>query len=169
MLYPFSTQLVAALVAMSNSLQRERTAIKLLMELLVEHVPDLKLGEVVRVGDLFDVLAGGEEPADGVMRARFSSAKELYKHQFLPLIQDTNGTKSPEKCQREREDHPIRLGCSGCQQKLCRVDNRIVETLLIAALVPEVDELKNLTVSRLYALNHGMIKAMIPGGEVQTV
>jgi hypothetical protein len=28
------------------------------MELLVEHIEDLALGEVVRVGDLFDVLAG---------------------------------------------------------------------------------------------------------------
>src|SRR5690606_22828317 len=150
MLYPFSTQLVAALVAMSNSLQRERTAIKLLLELLVEHIPDLQLGEVVRVGDLFDVLAGGDDPADGVMRARFNSAKELYKFQFLPVIQEANGTTTPERCQRLRDGHPIRLGCSGCPEKQCRIDNRIIKTLLIAALVPEVDELKNLTVGRLY-------------------
>jgi uncharacterized short protein YbdD (DUF466 family) len=168
-LYPFSPALVSALVALSNSLQRERTAIKLLLEILVEHSSDLRLGELVRVGDLFDVLAGGEDPADGVMRARFNSAKELYKHQFLPVIQESNGTNSPERCQRLRDSHPIRLGCSGCGEKQCRIDNRIIKTLLIAALVPEVDELKELTVSRVYSLNHGMIKAMVPGGEVQTV
>jgi len=74
----------------------------------------------VRVGDLFDVLAGGDEPADGVMRARFSSVKELYKHQFLPVIQETNGTNTKERCQRLRTDHPVRLGCSGCLEKQCR-------------------------------------------------
>jgi hypothetical protein len=168
-LYPFSPALVSALVALSNSLQRERTAIKLLMEILVEHIDDLQMGEVVRVGDLFDVLSGGEEPADGVMRARFAAAKQLYTYQFLPVIRETNGTHTDERCQRMQEGHPIRLGCSGCREKQCRIDNRIVKTLLIAALVPEVSELKDLTVSRLYALNHGMIKAIIPGGEVQTV
>jgi pyridoxine kinase len=56
--------LVDALVALSNALQRERTAIKLLNELLVEHIEDLKVGDVVGVGDLWDVLAGGEDTAD---------------------------------------------------------------------------------------------------------
>lgn len=167
--YPFSPALVASLVALSSSLQRERTAIKMLMELLVEHIPDLPIGEVVRVGDLFDVLAGGEDPADGVMRARFTSAKELYKHQFLPLIQESNGTNTPERCQRLRDGHPVRLGCSGCPEKQCRVDNRIIKTMLTAALVPEVDALKNLTVSRLTRLNHGMVKSMIPGQEAGIV
>jgi hypothetical protein len=167
--YPFSPALVASLIALSSSLQRERTAIKMLMELLVEHIPDLPIGEVVRVGDLFDVLAGGEDPADGVMRARFTSAKELYKHHFLPLIQESNGTNTPERCQRLRDDHPVRLGCSGCSEKQCRVDNRIIKTLLTAALVPEVDALKDLTVSRLTRLNHGMVKSMIPGQEAGIV
>ena len=42
-LYPFSPALVEGLVALSNSLQRERTAIKLLTELLVEHIEDLQV------------------------------------------------------------------------------------------------------------------------------
>ena len=36
--------LVEALVALSDCLQRERTAIRILMELLVDHLPDLELG-----------------------------------------------------------------------------------------------------------------------------
>ncbi|HWA24379.1 MAG TPA: hypothetical protein VG734_01800 [Lacunisphaera sp.] len=168
-LYPFSPALVDALVALSNSLQRERTAIKLLMELLVEHIPDLKLGEVVRVGDLFDVLAGGEDPADGLMRSRFNSAKHLYRYQFLPMIQDTQGTNTAERCQRLRPGHPPRLGCSGCAEVQCRKDNRLIKTLLIAALVPEVRTLKDLTASRLAQLNHGTIKVLIPGTETAQV
>ena len=42
-------------------------------------------------------------------------------------------------------------------------DDRLVKTLLLSALVPEVEPLKNLTASRLAALNHGTIKAPVPG------
>jgi hypothetical protein len=164
-LYPFSPALVDVLVALSNSLQRQRTAIKLLMEVLVEHISDLKLGEVVRVGDLFDVLAGGDESADGVMKARFAEARRLYRVHFLPVLQEQNGTDTPARCQRLRPDHPTRLGCSGCPEAACRTDNRLVKTLLIAALVPEVPAVKDLTASRLVQLNHGSIKVPIPGTE----
>lgn len=164
-LYPFSPALVDALVALSNSLQRQRTAIKLLVEILAEHIPDLQVGETVRVGDLFDVLAGGEEPTDGVMRGRFRTARELYAYQFLPVLQEAHGTQSAEKCQRERADHRVALGCSGCPNKACRADNRLVKTLIIAALVPEVPVLKDLTVSRLIQLNHGTVLSVVPGGE----
>lgn len=164
-LYPFSPALVDALVALSNSLQRQRTAIKLLVELLAEHISDLKLGEIVRVGDLYDVLAGGEEPTDGVMRNRFRSAKQLYEYRFLPVLQENHKTDTTERCQRLRPGHPKRLGCSGCAESQCRTDNRLVKTLLIAALVPEVKVLKDLTVSRLFRLNHGTLKVAVPGME----
>lgn len=164
-LYPFSPALVEALVALSNSLQRERTAIKLLTEILVEHAEDLEMGELVGVGDLFDVLAGGEDTADGVMKSRFESAKQLYNYQFLPLIQQAHGTDTAEKCQRLRPDHPARIGCSNCSNKACRADNRLIKTLLISSLVPEVSVLKDVTASRLVQLNHGSLKVPIPGTE----
>ncbi|NUP07975.1 MAG: hypothetical protein HOW73_18165 [Polyangiaceae bacterium] len=168
-LYPFSPALVEALVALSNSLQRERTAIKLLMELLVEHIEDLKLGDVVGVGDLFDVLSGGDDPADGVMKARFEAAKQTYRHQFLPMIQEANGTTTAERCQRLRPSHPVRLGCSNCQERACRLDNRLIKTLIVAALVPEIPVLKELTASKLAQLNHGTLRVPIPGAEATLV
>lgn len=164
-LYPFSPALVEALVALSNSLQHQRTAIKLLMELLVHHSEGLELGEVMRVGDLYDVLASGDDPADGVMRSRFRSAKNLYEHTFLPVLRQKNNTASAEKCQRLREDHPGWKGCSGCGQRTCRTDNRVIKTLLVAALVPQVAPLKDLTASRLVQLNHGSLKVPVPGTE----
>lgn len=167
--YPFSPALVDALVALSSFLQRDRTAIKLLMEILVEHIEDLRVGEVVRVGDLFDPLAGGEEAADGAMRSRFATAKELYKHKFLPLIQESNGTNSAERCQRLRPDHLTRIGCSNCPEKACRSDNRLIKTLLIGALVPQVKAFQNLTASRLVQLNHGTLQVPIPGTEAGIV
>jgi hypothetical protein len=168
-LYPFSPALVDVLVALSNSLQRQRTAIKLLMELLVEHIDDLVVGEVVRVGDLFDLLAAGEESADGVMRARFESAKHIYKHQLLPLIREQHGTGSEARCQRMRSNHPARLGCAACPEKPCRTDNRLAKTLLVAALVPETPAVKDLTASRLVQLNHGSLKVPIAGTEASIV
>ncbi|MEP7124754.1 MAG: hypothetical protein ABJE95_27750 [Byssovorax sp.] len=168
-LYPFSPVLVEALVALSNSLQRERTAIKLLLEILVEHIEDLRLGDVVGVGDLFDVLSGGDDPADGVMKARFEAAKQIYRYQFLPMIQEGNGTTTPDRCQRLRPGHPVRLGCSNCPEKACRLDNRLIKTLLIAALVPEIAVFKEVTASKLAQLNHGTLRVPIPGAEATIV
>jgi hypothetical protein len=168
-LYPFSPALVEALVGLSSFLQRERTAIRLLMELLVEHIEDLKVGEVVRVGDLFDALADGTDAADGNMRARFASARELYHHKLLPMLQQQHGTTTAVRCQRERDNHPVRLGCANCPESQCRTDNRLLKTLLIAALVPEIRALKELTATRLVALNHGSIRVPIPGTEAQQV
>ena len=164
--YPFSPALIETLVALSSSLQRQRTAIKLLTEMLVEHIEDLELGQLVGVGDLFDVLASGDESADGGMRERFKAAKHLYKHELLPLIQETHGTAGPEQCQRERGQH-VRLGCANCPQVACRNDNRLVKSLLVAALVPEVRPLRNLTARRLVELNHGKLKSPLPGYEAR--
>jgi len=168
--YPFSPALIEALVALSDCLQRERTAIRILMELLVNHLPDLETGRVVPVGDAFDALAESEDPIDDpVMKARFDRARDLYRESFLPMIRRENRTDSPTACQRLREDHDRRLGCSGCQQKMCRNDNRLAKTLLMAALVPEAKPFKGLTVKRLTHLNHGTIASPIPGAEMQVV
>jgi hypothetical protein len=166
--YPFSPAVVETLVALSNSLQRNRTAIRLLMELLVEYIPDLTVGEVVPVGDLFDVLAGGDDTTDGIMRAHFEQSRQLYAYKLLPMIQETHGTTTAARCQRLRPEHRASLGCSGCAEAACRSDNRLVKTLLLAALAPAVRTLKGLTVGRLVQLNHGTLRAMIPGTEAMT-
>jgi hypothetical protein len=168
--YPFSPALVEALVALSDCLQRERTAIRILMELLVNHLPDLETGRVVPVGDAFDALAESEDPIDDpVMKARFDRARDLYRESFLPIIRRQHNTDTPSACQRLREAHDHRLGCSGCQQRMCRNDNRLAKTLLMAALVPEAKPFKGLTVKRLAHLNHGTIASPIPGAEMQVV
>lgn len=162
--FPFSPALVEALVALSQCLQRERTAIRILVEMLVERLEDFQSGQLVPIGDLFDVLAAGDEPMDLVMRQRFQSAKRLYDYELLPLIQQANRTTDASNCQRFREDDPSR-GCSNCPEKRCRADNRLVKTLLLAALTPEVATLKNMTARKLVALNHGALPTVIPGTE----
>ncbi len=166
-LYPFSPALVEALVAMSAFLQRDRTALKVLVELLIDHMEDFQFGRLLPVGDLYDVLAGGEEPMDGTMRVRWQDAKRLYQNELLPVIQAKHGTATPQRCQRMRDDHRPELGCSNCAEAPCRGDNRLLKTLLLAALVPETPVLRGLTVSRLVQLNHGTLKEVIPGTAFQ--
>ena len=101
------------------------------------------------------------------MKSRFDRARDLYRENFLPLIRSQNKTESAEKCQRLRDDHEQRLGCSRCPQRACRNDNRLAKTMLMAALVPEAKPFKGLTVKRLVHLNHGTIASPIPGAEVQ--
>lgn len=162
--YPFSPALVEVLVAMSHYLQRERTALRLLVDMLVNHLSDFELGKLVPVGDLYDALAEGEEPMDGTMRERFAAAKRLYESELLPHIQEQNKTLSAERCQRLRSDL-VTVGCANCRETKCRNDNRIAKTLLLAALAPNTPVLRNLTAGRLVQLNHGTLKSMVPGAE----
>lgn len=163
--YPFSPALIETLVALSNALQKDRTALKVMVELLVRHLEDFQLGQVVPVGDLFDVLAGGDEPMDLTMRAQFNAARRLYQGELLDRIRERNATNTPEKCQRLRDDHQARLGCSNCPQTACRGDNRLIKTLLLAQLAPLTKSLKDLTAKRLYALNFGAVVSIIKGRE----
>lgn len=163
--YPFTPALLEALVALSHYLQRERTALRILMEMLVDHLHDFSIGKVVSVGDLFDVLAGAEEPMDGTMRAHFAAAKRLYNSELLPLVRRTNETDSRDKCQRMRNGHPLAIGCSNCLETRCRADNRLLKTLLLAALVPKCPAFSDMTASRLVQLNHGTLKSIVPGRE----
>jgi len=167
--YPFTPALMDALVAVSDCLQRERTAIRVLMELLVEHLKTLELGQVVPIGDIWDILSAGDDAFDPVMQTRFNRAKDLYAHHLLPIIQDKHQTASREKCQRLRPEHPPYLGCSDCPQRACRNDNRLAKTLLLAAFVPNAAPFKNLTVTRLVDLNPGTVMAPIPGTEASMV
>src|SRR5262249_61308002 len=59
--YPFSPALVQTLIAVSSVLQRERTALKVMRLLLVDQRDTLQVGDLVPVGDLFDVVAHGDE------------------------------------------------------------------------------------------------------------
>jgi len=85
--YPFSPALVTTLVAVSAVLQRERTAIKVMLQLLVDQRETLRLGDLVPVGDLFDVIAEGDEAFSEGMRQHFEAAKRLYHQKLLPMLE----------------------------------------------------------------------------------
>ena len=158
--YPFSPALVQTLIAVSSVLQRERTALKLMLQLLVDRRDDLELGQLIPVGDLFDVIAEGDEPFSEGMRLHFDNAKPLYNQKLLPMLERQHGVTWED----------VRAGVADPQaaQRL-RNDARLLKTLLLAALVPEVESLRALTAQRLAALNHGTIRSPIPGREAQNV
>lgn len=152
--YPFSPALVDTLIGVSSVLQRERTALKVMMLLLVAQRETLQLGDIVPVGDLFDTIAHGDEAFSQDMALQFDNAKRLYHQKLLPLLERQHNIR-----QEEVETLPF----SDPRRVAFRADDRLVKTLLLAALVPGVESLKGLNASRLAALNHGTIKVP-PGG-----
>jgi hypothetical protein len=157
-LYPFSPVLVQALVALSSLLQRERTALKLLVQLLVNQRSSLAVGDLMPVGDLWTVLSDGtEQPFSAAVRERFQQARRLWSQRFLPLLEEerqaaVQGGAEPEVAEQQ-----------------FRSDQRLLATLILSALADGVEALANLTPQRLAALNHGTIRTRIPGQEARQV
>ena len=159
--YPFTPALVQTLIAVSSLLQRERTALKLMLQLLVDQGHRLELGDVIPVGDLFDVIAEGDEPFTQAMRMRFDDAKKLYRAKLLPLLEREHGVTAGE----------VREGRAADAQAAARFrnDDRLMKTLLLSAFAEGVEALRALTPARLAALNHGTVRSPIPGQESRIV
>ena len=158
--YPFTPALVQTLIAVSSLLQRERTALKLMLQLLVEQGRRLELGDIIPVGDLFDVISEGDEPFTQAMRLRFDDAKKLYRTRLLPLLESEHGVAAIDvKAGRADAGKATRF----------RNDDRLMKTLLLSALAEGVEALRALTPARLAALNHGTVRSPIPGQESQIV
>ncbi|MGC5289786.1 phage resistance protein [Micromonospora sp. DT231] len=149
-LYPFSPALVATLVALSQALQRERTALKVMTELLVDRRDSLRVNDLIGVAALFDPLVlHGELPDRPKLRQQFEAARSLYLRKLRPILLALNGTDEEK-------------AASSTQFQL---DDKLVKTVLLGALVPEVPALHGLTAAKLHALNFGSIAAPIPGYE----
>lgn len=162
--YPFSPALIQALVAVSSALQRERTALKIMLQLLVNRRDTLRLGDVIPLGDLWDVVAHGDEAFTDVMRVRFENAKKLYQNRLRPMLEQQHEIDYEVDKQRAKDNEEI-------EGRLARFENddRLIKSLLLSSLVQGVDTLKNMTCTRLAALNHGTIRSRIPGREHQVV
>ncbi|MGH3309410.1 MAG: PglY protein [Streptomyces sp.] len=144
--YPLSPALLNVLVALSGALQRERTGLKLLQEMLRRR-GGVKLGELLPLGDLWDVLSDGTGEA---FTDRLKSEAEA-AHTFHTKVRA----------------HLLGKYGSADHEKFI-ADERFVKTLLLAALAPDVPALKRLTGGRIAALNHGSIRSrtVAPGSLV---
>ena len=151
-------------MAVSSALQRERTALKIMMELLVQQRDTLELGQIIPVGDLFDLLLSGDEAFTDVMRGLAENARRLYREKMRPMLEGEHGGTLEDLRRRASQDPEAARRCQQFQ-----ADDRLVKTLLLAALAPEVPSMKGLTPGRLSSLNHGSIQAPIPGFEKTVV
>jgi hypothetical protein len=155
--YPFSPALVATLVALSQALQRERTALKVMLQLLVDGRDELEVNDLVPVGDLFDVLVDSDSQAvTPELAKQFDKARRIYHSRLRRALLDVHQLTEAQAQHLDRR-HAF------------RTDDRLVKTLILSALAPDVPALTGLTASRLAALNHGTIQAWLPGEEVSLV
>lgn len=164
MVYPFSPALIQSLVAVSSALQRERTALKIMLQLLVERRDTLRLGDVIPLGDLWDVVAHGDEAFTDVMRVNFQNAKNLYQNKLLPMLEQQHEIDLEVDRERAASNPEIAEALNRFQN-----DDRLIKSLLLCSLVHGVEALKDMTCVRLSALNHGTIRSRIPGREHQVV
>ncbi|TCJ33271.1 phage resistance protein [Parafrankia sp. BMG5.11] len=170
--YPFSPAFMDTLVHVSSALQRNRTALKLMRQLLVAQRDELRLGQVIPLGDLWDVITrGGDAPFTDVLKVEFEAAQRLYNRKLRPYLLDAEGLDE-DVLARVRRGQATGAAVDGelaVKVRRFTADDRLVKTLLLSALAPSVPALRNLTPRRLSALNHGSITSPIPGGEAGVV
>lgn len=159
-LYPFSPVLVDALVATSALLQRDRTALRAMLQLLVRRRESLAVGEIIPVGDLYDVISDGRDAISTEYSDRFHRSRRLFDEKLLPLLEQTHGVAATEIAALPWDDP---------RRAQWRADERILKTLLVGALAQGVVTLQHLTPARIAALNHGTVRSPIPGGEATAV
>ena len=164
MVYPFSPALIQALVAVSSALQRERTALKIMLQLLVNRRDTLRLGDVIPLGDLWDVVAHGDEAFTDVMRLNFENAKKLYQQKLRPMLEEGIGIDLDVDRERAKTDREVAVKVQRFEN-----DDRLIKSLLLCALVHGVETLKNMTCMKLAALNHGTVRSPVPNREHQFV
>ena len=151
--YPFSPAFTHAMVDISGALQRERTALKLMQQLLVNYRDTLLVGQLMPLGAIFDVLAAGaDRPFTDKLKDEFETAKKFYGVRVRPALLQRNSLTEGQ-ARDVGPTHPF------------RAEDLIVKTLLLAALVPNVPALNGLTATRLAALNYGSIKSMVRNQE----
>jgi hypothetical protein len=153
--YPFSPALISTLRVLASAMQRERTALKVMQQMLVDRRDSLTVDDIIPVGDSYDLLVKGDALEPGV-NALFASARELWGGKLQPLLRSTHGTT----------DAAIDAGQAPAPYY---ADARLAKTLLLSAIAPKVAALRGLTAERLAHLNHGSIVSPIPGGEARAV
>ncbi|MET8046555.1 hypothetical protein ABZU75_03070 [Streptosporangium sp. NPDC005286] len=165
--YPFSPAFMDTLVHISSALQRSRTGLKLMGQLLAEHRDDLRLGDLVPVGDLYPVIAdGGDKPFVDSLKVVFDAADKLYRTKLRNYLLTSYDVSEDDVEQYLHRPETVTDPELAQRCKSFVGDNRLVCTLLLSALAPSVPALSDLTIRRLGALNHGSVTAPIPGSEV---
>ena len=84
--YPFSPALMSTLRTLASAMQRERTALKVMQQMLVARRDRATVDEVIPVGDAFDYIVTGQDALDSQAAALFRSATTLYRDKLRPHL-----------------------------------------------------------------------------------
>lgn len=157
--YPFSPALVSTLKSLASVMQRERTALKVMQQMLVDRRDSLTIDDVIPVGDCYSYVVQGTngQAIDEQTARQFKAADTLYLEKLRPEMLEAN------ELEPEALDAPKRL------PRGYQTDDRLAKTLLLSAVAPKVPALKDLTAARLASLNHGSIATPLPGAETGIV
>lgn len=96
--YPFSPALVSTLRALASVMRRERTALKVMQQILVDRREVLTVDDVIPVGDAFAYIVQGQggQALDLAAAALFRSANTLYAEKLHPLLLTPYGLTEAE-------------------------------------------------------------------------
>jgi hypothetical protein len=133
--YPFHPALIEMLVDVTSLMQRERSALRLLYELLVVHYPTLPLGEFLPVGSAFSAIF----PESGVEASKKVEVMQDIHQQFYSRLAPAMA-KMAEEVGAEFNDERR------------RALNQLVKTVLLAEVSPRLKQ-GGLTIERLVQLN----------------
>ncbi|WP_201776719.1 hypothetical protein [Allosalinactinospora lopnorensis] len=132
--YPFSPAFMDTLVHISSALQRSRTGLKLMGQLLADRRDDLRLGDLVPVGDLYPVITkGGDKPFVDSLKVVFEAADKLYRTKLRPYLLATHSLTEEDVDRYLHRPESITDPGPGQRCQAFLGDNRLVCTLLLSA------------------------------------
>ncbi|NUN14839.1 MAG: hypothetical protein HUU55_14505 [Myxococcales bacterium] len=133
--YPFHPALIEMLVDVTSLMQRERSALRLLYELLVVFYPELPLGELLPVGAAFEALF----PESGVeAQKKVDQMQDIHRQYYTRL----------RPAMRELAKSGV-LGPIGEREKAL---DQMIKTVLLGEVSPRLKG-NGLTIERLVLLN----------------
>jgi ribosomal 50S subunit-associated protein YjgA (DUF615 family) len=147
--YPFHPALIEMLVDVTSLMQRERSALRILYELLVVHYPDLPLGEFLPVGSAFAAIF----PESGVEASKKVELMHDIHHQFYSRLKPA--------MQKMAEEPGSELN----EERLRALD-QLIKTVLLAEASPRLKQ-GGLTIERLVQLNEVDVEGETFRGQVR--
>jgi hypothetical protein len=147
--YPFHPALIEMLVDVTSLMQRERSALRLLYELLVLHYPGLPLGEFLPVGSAFAALF----PESGVEASKKVELMQDIHHQYYSRLAPAMQSMAEQAGAELNEERRRAL-------------DQLVKTVLLAEVSPRLKG-AGLTIERLVQLNSADVEGETFRGQVR--
>ena len=117
--YPFSPALVSTLRTLASAMQRERTALKVMQQMLVDRRAMLTVDDVVPVGDSFDYIVQGNQALDPQAAALFRSAVALYREKLRPILLAAPTTSARRTSRIRTALRPRSVPTTGWPRRCC--------------------------------------------------